>query len=132
MKIGFASTTGKKAYVAYNLAKDVSRKALLNPELFYFAINPAEDVPIEIVKTLQSMGLLFEEYKPRSIKDVPYEDLDILLTLSPEARDLCPYSQHHMRREHWLIDTESPSELVRELQAKLIEFFRLGRNPTLP
>lgn len=120
MKIAFISTKNAvRSIMAEAVAKKVSRLALLSPDIYSAGINPAQKVPDEVISLLVERGYSVEGLHPKDISAIPYEDVDILITLSPEARDSCPYSINHMRREHWVL--EEVKSLKKEELSKLLE-----------
>ncbi|MFN3976956.1 MAG: low molecular weight phosphatase family protein [Aquificaceae bacterium] len=72
--------------------------------MYSAGVEPAREVPEEVLRLLQEKGYSVENLYPKSLEDIPYNKIDILITLSPEARDNCPYSISHMRREHWVVE----------------------------
>lgn len=105
MKIAFISTHGAvRGIIAETVAKKLSRLALLNTEIYSAGVEPAQDVPAEVLQVLKEKGYSVDKLSPKGIKDIPYESIQVLVTLSPEARDRCPYHESHMRREHWTLE----------------------------
>ncbi|MFN4320104.1 MAG: low molecular weight phosphatase family protein [Aquificaceae bacterium] len=105
MKIAFVSThNAVRSIMAESVARKMSRLALLSPEIYSAGVEPAREVPEEVLRLLQEKGYSVENLYPKSLEDIPYNKIDILITLSPEARDNCPYSIFHMRREHWVVE----------------------------
>jgi len=105
MKIAFISTHNAiRSIMAESVARKMSKLALLSPEIYSAGVETAKEVPEEVLKLLQEKGYPIENLYAKSLKDIPYDKIDILITLSPEARDNCPYSVSHMRREHWVVE----------------------------
>ncbi|MFN3472214.1 MAG: low molecular weight phosphatase family protein [Aquificaceae bacterium] len=105
MKIAFVSThNAVRSIMAESVARKMSRLALLSPEIYSAGVEPAREAPEEVLRLLQEKGYSVENLYPKSLEDIPYNKIDILITLSPEARDNCPYSISHMRREHWVVE----------------------------
>ncbi|MFN7064830.1 MAG: low molecular weight phosphatase family protein [Aquificaceae bacterium] len=105
MRIAFMSThNAVRSLIAEAVARKVSKLALLSPDIYSAGVEPDRDVPKGLLQLLQERGYPTEGLYPKNLSAIPYEDIDILITLSPEARDGCPYSESHLRREHWPIE----------------------------
>lgn len=120
MKIAFISTRNSvRSIMAEALARKLSRLALLSPEIYSAGVEPADRVPQEVISLLKEKGYATDNLHTKGIESIPYNQMDLLITLSSEARDRCPYSEKHMRREHWVL--EEPRSLKREELLKLME-----------
>lgn len=120
MKIAFVSThNAVRSIMAEAVARKISRLALLLPEIFSAGVEPAKEVPQEVLQVLKEKGYPTDNLYPKSIKDIPYDEVNLLITLSPEARDNCPYSERHVRREHW--NVEEVKSLRKEELIKTLE-----------
>ncbi|MEN3028926.1 MAG: low molecular weight phosphatase family protein [Aquificaceae bacterium] len=120
MKIAFISTRNAvRSIMAEAVARKMSRLALLSPDIYSAGVEPADRVPEEVKELLKEKDYPVEELQPKGLSAIPYESIDVLITLSPEARDRCPYSETHMRREHWVL--EEVKTLRREELLKLLE-----------
>lgn len=120
MKIAFISTRNAiRSIVAEAVARKISKLGLLSPEIYSAGVEPAESVPQEVIEVLSERGYSTENLYSKPVSSINYDNMDILITLSPEARDACPYSINHKRREHWVI--EEPKSLRREEVLSLVE-----------
>lgn len=120
MKIAFISTKNAvRSIMAEAVARKLSRLALLTPEIYSAGVEPAQEVWEEVIALLKEKGYPTENLRPKGVDSIPYDQVDVLITLSPEARDRCPYSEGHMRREHWVL--EEPSSMKREELSRLLE-----------
>ncbi len=120
MKIAFISTKNAvRSIMAEAVARKLSRLALLSLEIYSAGVEPAKRVPEEIIAILKEKGYPTEKLYPKPVESIPYDQVDVLITLSPEARDMCPYSEKHMRREHWVL--EEPTSMRIEELSKLLE-----------
>ncbi len=120
MKIAFISTKNAvRSIMAEAVARKLSRLALLTPEIYSAGVEPAQEVWEEVIALLKEKGYPAENLRPKGVDSIPYDQVDVLITLSPEARDRCPYSEGHMRREHWVL--EEPSSMKREELSRLLE-----------
>ncbi len=120
MKIAFISTKNAvRSIMAEAIARKLSRLALLTPEIYSAGVEPAQEVSEKVIALLKEKGYPTENLRPKGVESIPYDQVDVLITLSSEARDRCPYSEKHMRREHWVL--EEPSSMTREELSKLLE-----------
>ncbi len=120
MKIAFISTKNAvRSIMAEAVARKLSRLALLTSEIYSAGVEPAQEVSEEVIALLKEKGYPTENLRPKGVESIPYDQVDVLITLSSEARDRCPYSEKHMRREHWVL--EEPSSMTREELSKLLE-----------
>lgn len=133
MKIAFISTySAIRSIMAEAVARRASKLALLSLEIYSAGVQPAERVPEEVIKLLQEKGYPIEGLYPKGIDSIPYEEIDILITLSPEARDKCPYSENHIRREHWNIEDvkslrrEELLKTLEQIEKQIKELFRIS------
>ncbi|ADO45559.1 Protein-tyrosine phosphatase, low molecular weight [Hydrogenobacter thermophilus TK-6] len=105
MRLCFISTAGAvRSVMAEAIAKKMSKDALLLMEIFSAGVEPLDAIPQQVIEVLKEKGYLVETAKPRSLQEIPYEDADIIITLSAEARDKSPYMYSHKRREHWVLE----------------------------
>jgi len=108
MKVCFVSTKGNvRAVMAKSIFTKLSRMALLNIEVYCAGVMLDERVPQEVIKVLEEKGYPTENLKPVACESLPHQNIDILITLSSEARDRCPYHINHKRREHWALEEVS-------------------------
>ncbi len=120
MKIAFISTKNAvRSIMAEAVARKLSRLALLTPEIYSAGVEQAQEVSEKVIALLKEKGYPTENLRPKGVDSIPYDQVDVLITLSSEARDRCPYSEGHMRREHWVL--EEPSSMKREELSRLLE-----------
>ncbi|WP_333785104.1 low molecular weight phosphatase family protein [Thermocrinis sp.] len=105
MKVCFVSTRGKvRAAMAKSIFTKLAKMLLLNVEVYSAGIEPEKNLPENVIKVLTEKGYPVEGIHPVGCESLPYDRIDILITLSPEARDRCPYYINHKRREHWVLE----------------------------
>lgn len=125
MKLCFISTGGAvRGVMAQAIARKLSRDALLNLDIYSAGVEPLPDVPQEVIQVLEEKGYPTEGITPKGLQEIPYEEMDIIITLSPEARDRCPYMQNHKRREHWVLEEVKDSrdlQVLRKLRDQIEE-----------
>lgn len=101
-------------------------------EILSAGVEPLQEVPKQVIDVLEEKGYSVEEIKPRSLKDVFYEDADIIITLSTEARDKSPYMHAHKRREHWVLeeikdvsDLQALRKLRDQIEENVVSLFKI-------
>lgn len=133
MLILFASGKDVKSLLAESIAKKVSRIALLNVEILSFNLEKLDVVPEMVFDVLKEKEYPVKNLVVRTLKEVPYREADILVTLATSARDNCPYMESHKRREHWNIDELSSVDLTTlrrirdQIESNMENLFRLTK-----
>lgn len=108
MKIGFVSRFGLiRALSAESIFRKYAKLGLISAEVYSAGVEECDKSCDALVEVLLELGFEVDGLKVRHIEEIPYDRLDILITLAPEARDRCPYLQSHKRREHWNVDEVS-------------------------
>ncbi len=131
MLILFVSDNDLRSLLAEAIAKKLSRLALINADVLSCTLEGVGEIPETFYQALSEKGYTVEGLTPRTIEEVPYEKVDILITLSPMARDSCPYIQTHKRREHWNIEDVNPTDLpslkqtIGQIEEKIKTLFKL-------
>lgn len=133
MRLCFISTGGAiRGVIAEAIAKKMSKEVLINMEILSAGVEPLQEVPKQVIDVLEEKGYSVEEIKPRSLKDVFYEDADIIITLSTEARDKSPYMHAHKRREHWVLeeikdvsDLQALRKLRDQIEENVVSLFKI-------
>ena len=115
-----------KGLLAEAIAKKLSKLALLNIDVLSCTLEPLNEIPDALYRVLEEKGYPTVGIKPRTLEEIPYEEVDILITLSPQARDNCPYVQTHKRREHWNIEDVESNDLntLRRLRDQIEDSIR--------
>jgi len=90
--------------MAKSIFTKLSRITLLNIEVYSAGVQTEREVPQAVLDVLSEKGYPTHNLEPLDCSLVPYEKLDILITLSSEARDQCPYHINHKRREQWVLE----------------------------
>jgi protein-tyrosine-phosphatase len=72
------------------MAEAIARR-LAPPEtkIFSAGVSPAE-IPPQVAAVLREVGINIAEQKPKGLSDVPLEEIDLAITLSPEIKENCP------------------------------------------
>ncbi len=133
MLILFASGKDIKSLLAEHIAKKISRVALLNVQILSFNLEKPDSIPELIFDVLKEKDYQVDNLVVRTIQEVPYDEADILITLSPSARDSCQYVKNHKRREHWNIDELTSMDLATlrrirdQIESKMEDLFRITK-----
>ncbi len=132
MLILFVSDNDLRSLLAEAIARKLSRLALINADIRSCTLERVEKVPEVFYKVLEEKGYPVEETSPHILQEVPYEEADVLITLSPLARDTCPYVHTHKRREHWNVEDFDPEDpqgvrrAVDQMEEKVKTLFKLS------
>lgn len=143
MKILFLCTgNAARSLMAEVLAKSlVPSSAPL--EFFSAGTHPAGVHPLTI-ETLREAGIAVDGLTSKGIDAVPFDAMDLVITLCDDARDACPAPPAGARRIHWglrdpagpgISDAERPAafraarEEVRTCVKRLL--FELATDPSL-
>lgn len=90
------------------MAEAIARR-LAPPEtkIFSAGVSPAR-IPPQVSAVLGEVGITITEQKPKGLADVPLEEIDLAITLSPEIRENCPALPRRTKILHWsLPDTKN-------------------------
>jgi protein-tyrosine-phosphatase len=90
------------------MAEAIARR-LAPPEtkIFSAGVSPAE-IPPQVAAVLREVGINIAEQKPKGLSDVPLEEIDLAITLSPEIKENCPGLPQRTKVVHWsLPDTKN-------------------------
>ncbi len=120
MKIGFIGVgNAVRSLMAEAVARKLFREALLNADVYSAGVEPDKEVKPEVLEILQRKGYPTEGLKPKSIEDIPFEKLDLVVVVCNEAKEKVPFVLSHKRRENWGI--ELPSTLNAGTLSKVLE-----------
>ncbi len=131
MKIAFI---GKENRIRSIMAEAVARKLLsdlgLRAEVFSAGVEPGHEVHPLALKVLEEGGYPTRGLRPKSLKEIPYRRVDVLVTLCNEARERCEFILSHKRRENWLIEeprdnTEAFRKTLRSVEEHLRNLLKL-------
>jgi arsenate reductase len=73
---------------------------------------------------MEEEGIDMSAHYPKSIEDIPYRELDVVITLCGEAKETCPVVPG-ARMEHWGLPDPAKYEGSEE---EKLEFFRKIRD----
>jgi len=104
MKIGFVSRGNAiRSLFAEALARQLTRATGLKAEIYSAGVEPDPEPHQLTLRILQEKNFPTDGLKPKGLEAIPYEDIDILVTIGEEAKDRCEFVTSHKRREVWLI-----------------------------
>ncbi len=130
----FVSDNDPRSLLTEAVARKLSRLALINVDIMSCTVERMGELPKVFYQVLKERGYPAEDLILRTLQEVPYEKADVLITLSPSARDACPYVQTHKRREHWNIEEFNPTDLrsvnraVDQMEERVRALFKLSEN----
>ncbi len=104
MKIGFVSRGNAiRSLFAEAIARQITRAVGIKAEIFSAGVDPENEPHQLTLKVLVDKKFPTHDLTPKGLEAIPYEDLDILVTIGEEAKDKCEFIPGHKRREVWLI-----------------------------
>uniref|UniRef100_A0A7V4N4Q6 Arsenate reductase ArsC n=1 Tax=Thermodesulfobacterium geofontis TaxID=1295609 RepID=A0A7V4N4Q6_9BACT len=124
MKIGFICTgNSARSQMAEGYAKYFAKLYRKQVEIYSAGSSPAPSVNPLAIKVMKEEGIDISSHYPKSIEGIPYNKLDIIITLCGDAAETCPYIPGAYR-EHW--DLPDPVKAEGSEEEKL-EVFRKVR-----
>ncbi|MFN3946720.1 MAG: arsenate reductase ArsC [Aquificaceae bacterium] len=125
MRIAFICTgNSARSQMAEAFAKVVANHLNMKLEVYSAGSQPAKEVNPFAVEVMAEKGIDISNHKPKGLEAIPYEEVDIVITLCDSARQTCPIfpAQRHI---HW--DLPDPAAFEGPIEAKR-EFFRKVRD----
>ncbi|ADL07348.1 arsenate reductase ArsC [Thermosediminibacter oceani] len=91
-KIGFICTgNSARSQMAEGFGRYFAAKLGKQVEVYSAGSNPAGFVHPLAVRCMEEVGIDISGYRSKSLDDVPYQDLDIIITLCGNAAENCPH-----------------------------------------
>jgi len=117
LKIGFICTENSaRSQIAEAYAKYFTKLYKKNIEVYSAGSNPSSHIHPFTFKVLKEEGLYVKDQFPKSLEQIPYKDLDLIITLCEKASQNCPYIPN-AKFEHWnLPDPTKESDPKKQLQ----------------
>ncbi len=125
MKLAFLCTgNSARSQMAEAFAKEIAKRIGLKLEIYSAGSNPAKEINPFAIEVMKEKNIDLSGQRPKGLEEIPYEDLDIVITLCDSARQSCPIlpAQRHI---HW--DLPDPASFEGPIEAKR-EFFRKIRD----
>jgi arsenate reductase len=125
MKIGFICTgNSARSQMAEAYAKYFAKLYGKQVEIYSAGSQPAERVNPYAIRVMEEDGIDMSAHYPKSIEDIPYQELDVVITLCRNAKGTCAVVPG-ARMEHW--ELPDPAKYEGSEEEKL-EFFRKIRD----
>lgn len=122
MKIGFiCDKHSNRDIIAEALALKFSKELGLKLEIYSASISPDDSINPITIQILEEKGINTSNLKNKSMEEIPYEELDILVVICDKSDSVCPYVISHTRRETWIVEEPEPPTLegLKQTQDKL-------------
>ncbi len=81
----------------------------LEVEIYSAGSKPAPSVNPLAVKVMAEDGIDISSHRPKSLEEIPFSELDLVITLCGDAKETCPYVPSQ-RREHWGLPDPAKAE----------------------
>jgi arsenate reductase len=125
MKIGFICTgNSARSQMAEAYAKYFAQLYGKQVEIYSAGSQPAEKVNPYAIRVMEEEGIDMSAHYPKSIEDIPYQELDMVITLCGDAKETCPVVPE-AKMEHWGLPDPAKYEGSEE---EKLEFFRKIRD----
>ena len=125
MKIGFICTgNSARSQMAEAYAKYFAKLYGKQVEIYSAGSQPAERVNPYAIRVMEEEGIDMSAHYQKSIEDIPYQGLDLVITLCGDAKETCPVVPE-ARMEHWGLPDPAKHEGSEE---EKLEFFRKIRD----
>ncbi|WP_456382290.1 arsenate reductase ArsC [Persephonella sp.] len=125
MKIGFICTgNSARSQMAEGLARKLFSEEGIEAQVYSAGSKPAGFVHPLAVQVMKEAGIDISTYYSKSLEDIPYSQLDIIITLCSEAEKECP-PVTGKTVYHWRL--EDPASFEGNVKQQR-EFFRKIRN----
>ncbi len=136
MKIGFiCDKHSNRDVLAEGLAIKFSKDVGLKAEVYGASLNPDKEINQHVLDLLKEQGVSISNPKPKSLEDIPYEELDVIIMICDKVEDVCPFTVSHIRRETWIVEepVDISIEKLRYTMLKLEQLikalFRYDKKP---
>lgn len=125
MKIAFICTgNSARSQMAEAFAKKIAERLGINLQIYSAGSNPAKEINPFAVEVMIEKNIDLSSQRPKGLEEIPYNYLDIVITLCDNAKQSCPNlpAKKHI---HW--DLPDPASFEGPPEAKR-EFFRKVRD----
>ena len=85
----------------------------LEVEVYSAGSNPVPSVNSLAVKVMAEDGIDISSHYPKFLEEIPFSELDLVITLCGDAKEACPYVPSQ-RREHWGLPDPAKAEGTEE------------------
>ncbi len=125
MKIAFICTgNSARSQMAEGFARRLAEVLGLSLQVYSAGSKPAEQINPLAVQVMQEKGIDISSQRPKGLEAIPYQELDLVITLCDSAKQTCPVVPE-AQMFHW--DLPDPAGFEGTLEERL-EFFRKVRD----
>lgn len=136
MKIGFiCDKHSNRDTLAEGLGLKLSRDIGLKAEIYGASLNPDKEMNPYVLELLKEKGVSISNPKPKSLEDIPYEELDVIIMICDKVEEVCPFIMSHIRRETWIIEEPEDTSLEKlrytmsKLEQQIKALFKYDKKP---
>ncbi|MFN0237398.1 arsenate reductase ArsC [Hydrogenobacter sp. Uz 6-8] len=125
MRIAFVCTgNSARSQMAEGFARRLVETLGMNFQVYSAGSDPAEEINPFAVQVMKEKGIDISSQRPKGLEAIPYQELDLVITLCNSARQTCPVVPG-AQMIHW--DLPDPAA-YRGSEEEKLEFFRKVRD----
>ncbi len=125
MKIGFICTgNSARSQMAEGFARRLAEILKINIQVYSAGSEPAKEINPLAIEVMKEKGIDITFQRPKGLEAIPYQELDLVITLCDSAKQTCPVLPGS-KMVHW--DLPDPASFEGTIEEKL-EFFRKVRD----
>lgn len=125
MKIGFICTgNSARSQMAEGFARRLAEILKINVQVYSAGSKPAKEINPLAIEVMREKGIDITSQRPKGLEAIPYQELDLVITLCDSAKQTCPVLPGS-KMVHW--DIPDPASFEGTIEEKL-EFFRKVRD----
>lgn len=125
MKIGFICTgNSARSQMAEGFARRLAEILKINIQIYSAGSKPAKEINPLAIEVMREKGIDITSQRPKGLEAIPYQELDLVITLCDSAKQTCPVLPES-QMVHW--DLPDPASFEGTIEEKL-EFFRKVRD----
>nr|WP_211211385.1 arsenate reductase ArsC [Thermodesulfobacterium hveragerdense] len=124
IKIAFICTENSaRSQMAEGYAKHFANLYKMNIEVFSAGSNPAPSINPLAIKVMAEEGIDLSYQRPKSFQEIPFDQINLVITLCGDGKETCPYVPAH-KREHWGLPDPVKVEGTEEERLKIFRKVR--------
>lgn len=125
MKIAFICTgNSARSQMAEGFAKKFAEFTGIKAVFYSAGSAPADRVNPMAIEVMKEKGIDISSHRPKSLEAIPYQELNLVITLCDDARQTCP-TLPGVRMVHWGLQDPASFE---GSETEKLEFFRRIRD----
>lgn len=125
MRIAFICTgNSARSQMAEGFARKIAETLGLDLQVYSAGSNPATEINPLAIKVMKEKNIDISSQRPKGIEAIPYQDMDIVITLCDSAKQTCPVIPN-AQMLHW--DLPDPAD-YKGTEEERTEFFRKVRD----